>query len=262
MDTTTELELDIRNKVGKGYSLFSRGLNRYNVSTPFTFNDGDNLTIILQKTEKGWHFTDEGHTFMQLTYSLDERDIQKGTRQQIINNTLKYYGVTDDEGILTISVPEERFGDALFDFTQALLHISDVTYLSREVIKSTFMEDFRQFITKELPEDRITLAWHDENRDPQGRYMVDCRVNHMAKPLMVFAIPSDDRASVANITILQFEKWGLDFRSIAIFENQENIQRDVLARLSDVVDKQFATLTGSADRITMYFDQVVNNTLS
>lgn len=259
MVNTNELELDIRNKVGAGYSLFSRGINKYSVNTPFTFDDGDNITIFLQKTEKGWQFTDDGHTFMQLSYVLDDKDVQRGTRRQIINNTLNYYGVNDNEGILSISVPEERFGDALVDLSQAILRISDVTYLNREVVKSTFMEDFRQYIVSEIPNDRITFSWHDESRDPQGKYMVDCRINHMPKPLMIFAVPNDDKASIANITMLQFEKWGLNFQSMAIFENQANIQRDVLARLSDVVDKQFATLTGNSERINKYFNQVILN---
>jgi hypothetical protein len=257
MVSTNTLEQDIRNKVGEGYSLFLRGINKYSVSTPFTFDDGDSLTIFLEKTGTGWQFTDDGHTFMHLTYVLDEKDIQKGTRREIINNTLKYHGVIDAEGVLSIDVPEERFGDALADFSQAILHISDVNYLNREIVRSTFMEDFRQFIASKVPSDRTTFGWHDATRDPQGKYVVDCRINHMPKPVLIFAIPNDDKASIANITMLQFEKWGLNFQSLAIFENQESIQRNVLARLTDVVDKQFATLTGNSDRIIKYFDQVV-----
>ena len=38
------------------------------------------------------------------------------------------------------------------------------------------------------------------------------------------------------------EKWGIPFRSLAIFEDQESINRKVLARFSDVCEKQLEPL--------------------
>jgi hypothetical protein len=52
----------------------------------------------------------------------------------------------------------------------------------------------------------------------------------MARPLFVHALPSDGKTRDATIALLQFGKWGLDFRSLAIFEDQELISRKVLAR--------------------------------
>jgi hypothetical protein len=66
---------------------------------------------------------------------------------------------------------------------------------------------------------------------PQGKYPVDCRVNHMVKPLFVFAVNNDDKYNVSTINMLQYEKWGLEFKSLAIFEDQEEISRKVLARV-------------------------------
>ena len=58
----------------------------------------------------------------------------------------------------------------------------------------------------------------------------------------------------ATIALLQFEKGGLRFRSLAIFEDQESINRKVLARFSDVCE-QYSSLTANRERITRFLNE-------
>ena len=82
---------------------------------------------------------------------------------------------------LVLDVPDERYGDALFSFVQALLKISDVSYLSRERVRSTFMDDFRTLLCEAVPEERRSFDWSDSEHDPRGMYTVDCRINGMSQ---------------------------------------------------------------------------------
>ena len=249
------IEQDFHRKVSQKIRLSEEGIERFRVLTPFLFDDGDHLCVVLKKNGSRWVLSDEGHTYMLLTYDIDEKDLHRGTRQKIISNALSIFGIEDQQGELLLEVPDGRYGDALYSFVQGLLKITDVSFLARERVRSTFMEDFRAFLIEAIPEERMNFDWSDPTHDSQGKYTVDCRVNSMSRPLLVHGIANDARTRDATITLHQFEKWGIPFRSLAIFEDQEAINRKVLARFSDVCDKQFSSLALNRDRITRFLSE-------
>ena len=140
--TITTIEREFIEKVSAEVRLEAEGANRYRVFTPFRFDDGDHLVIVLKREDGGWTLSDEAHTYMHLTYEMDEQDLRRGMRQQIIADALSAFGVEDRDGELRLAVPDERYGDALFAFSQALLRIAGVSHLSRERIRSAFRDDF------------------------------------------------------------------------------------------------------------------------
>jgi hypothetical protein len=253
------IEQDFRKSVGEKVSLLREGNERYRVFTPFLFEDGDHLSIVFKRVGRHWVLSDEGNTLMRLTYEIDLRDLLRGNRQKIIDGALNTYGVANQEGELVFVVRDDAYGDALFSFVQSLIKISDVTYLSRERAKSTFLDDFRQLMQEAAPAERLEFDYHDPRHDPEGIYTVDCRVNHMARPLFAFAVPGDDRCRDVTITLLQFERWGMEFQSLAVFEDQQAISRPVLARFSDVADKQFSSLVANRERVKRYLTDTLSS---
>ena len=247
-----EIEKEFKNKVCDEIHLFQEGVNRFKVFTPFSFEDGDRFSIIIKNTNGKWFLSDEGHTLMHLSYEIDEKDYKSGNRDKIISNIISSYSLSDNSGELIMPVVDNDFGDALYSFIQALVRISDVTYLNREIVLSTFLDDFKNFIGGIVPADRLSLEWFNEEHDPHGMYQVDCRVNGMEKPLFIYGLNNDDKVRDSTIALHQFERWGLSFRAIGVFEDQENINRKVLARFSDVCDKQFSNIATNKERMHKY----------
>jgi hypothetical protein len=255
MVTCDQIEKEFKAKICDEVNLTQEGLNRFIVFNPFMFDDGDHLVVLLKGTEGKWLFTDEGHTFMHVSY--DDIDIDKGTRKKIVDNVLLSYGIKNQEGELIAEIPDNQFGDALYSYLQGLIKITDINYLTRERVRSTFMEDFRALIEETVPSDRRIFNYYDKQHDPDGKYIADYRVNGIKRPLFLFGIPHDDKCRDVTITCLQFEKFNVPFRSMAIFEDQESINRKVLARFSDICDKQFSTLATNKDRISKYLYEIM-----
>ena len=161
------IEQDFRQSVGEKVSLLQEGNERYRVFTPFLFEDGDHLSIVFKRTGRDWVLSDEGNTLMRLTYEIDLRDLLRGNRQKIIDGALNTFGVANQDGELVFVVRDDAYGDALFSFVQSLIKISDVTYLSRERAKSTFLEDFRQLMQEAAPAERLEFEYHDPRHDPE-----------------------------------------------------------------------------------------------
>lgn len=243
-----------RKKVCDEVEIEPEGLHRFIVHTPFMFDDGDHFVVVLRRDAERWILTDEGHTLMHLTYG--GVDLAKGSRARIVDESLAAHGVENKRGELILDVPNEEFGDALFSYLQALSRTATVSRMTTERVASTFMEDFRSLMTAELPAERLEFDWFDAGHDPDGKYMVDCRINAHPRPCHVFAINTDLKCSNTTISCLMHERFGRDFMSVALFEEQESIGRKPLAQLSDVVHKQFSSL-GDRQRIQEYFKREI-----
>ena len=253
MDATAVIS-DFRAKVCHDIELEQAGIDRFVVHTPFQFDDGDHYVIVLRRESGSWLLTDEAHTFMHLSY--DDVDIGQGARSRLIEQALATYGLESHSGELRVVVPGGQFGDALFSMVQGLDRISSATLWTRERVRSTFREDFQAMIEEIVPADRLGFDYTDRQGDPDGLYTIDCRINGSDRPWFLFAIPNDARCRDATIAIYHYETSGCRFRSAAIFREQEEINRKALAMLTNVVDRQFASL-GARDRIAAYLRETV-----
>jgi len=98
------IEKEFKEKVCKEIRLMEEGVERYRIFTPFQFDDGDSFAIVLKRAGKNWILSDEGHTFMHLSYDLDMDSLDTGNRAKIISTTLNTFGVKENEGILFAEV--------------------------------------------------------------------------------------------------------------------------------------------------------------
>ena len=118
-----KIERDFRDKVSDEVRLIAEGKGRYLVFTPFCFSDGDHLAIVLKRDGSRWVLSDEAHTYMRLSFDMDEQALLSGPRQKSVVDALSKFHVEDRNGELLLDLSDGRYGDALASFIQALLAI-------------------------------------------------------------------------------------------------------------------------------------------
>ncbi len=259
-DAATLLQSNLRERVSERIELYPEGTDRYRVFTPFTFGDGDGYGIVLVRRGRRWVLTDEGSTLMHLSYYLDTADLRAGTRGDILHRVVASFGLEDRGGELVAVVGEQaEISNRLYDFIQAIGQISDLTFLSRSTVRSTFIEDAKELISGIVPSERRIFDWHDPLRDPDALYQADVKVNSMARPLFIFFIGSTGRAREATISLQQYRIWGMEFRSLGVFESQENIGRKVVAKFSDAAGKTFSAFEPNEELIEAHILDILEN---
>lgn len=146
-----DLQKQFVGKITEEIRIRPQGNDYFRISTPFMFSDGDHFSIAIKKEGKRWIFTDEGDTFMHLSILGVKPDtLNHGTRQKILSGILEEFSIKYRFGELTLEIQEEDYGSAFYCFTQALLKISDLTYLNRDTVAATFLEDFKNLIIEAI----------------------------------------------------------------------------------------------------------------
>lgn len=253
--TMSEFEAEFKKKVCSEIALVSRGLDRYQVDTPFTFNDGDALKIMLKKNAEGkWVLSDEGHTYMHISY--EDIDINAKTRAKVISEAKNIFGIKDMDGELVIEIPDQRYGDSLFSMIQGLIQIFDVIYLRRENVRTAFMEDFKNYIKETFSKVPIHFDYSPPKFDDEKLYPVDCLIETKTKPIMLFAISNDSQCRLATMSIMHYESLSMKFYPMAIIENLDDITTKDYARLANVSMKQFVSLDAAKERMIRSIEDV------
>ncbi len=221
------------------------------VFVPFEFPDGDGLVVHVRDTGEGrLEVTDVAHTLLHLSYHTDLKRFGEGQRASLLEKIRLRHGVEDRDGEFVLPSTPASLGVDIFRFSQALLEISDLRILDREIVRSTFKEDFARLLTEHFPD--AERNYIDHEHDPKAVYPVPFVLNGTPRPIAVFEVNSDARALEAVVIARQLLEWGHRMHFVAVEEDQEGLTRQHVAWLSTTLDKQFPSLLGSEDDVVAY----------
>lgn len=179
------------------------GMNRALLHTGHFFPDGDEFRIVLEyRGEEGWVITDDGHTAMWLSYEdFEITDSRKDILRRILNtNSVKF-----DEGEVYVECDENNAGRALKSLIQAIQQMSDLIFLRKETVRSTFNEELKEILHKSFGT-RCTLNVVRKIRDEE--FVFDAYIEAggtEGSSIYVLSVHAKDRGTEAYIALLNIE---------------------------------------------------------
>lgn len=226
---------EIREAIGRSYcsrtTLEPRGIDRYLVHTGFTFQDGDEIHIVLARRGDRWYLTDEAHTLMWLSY---EEFNLTDTRRSALEVTLASNNVSFEDGRILVDCTGRDAGQCLMSMIQAILQTADLLYLDRTAVRNTYTEDVKRLMADALGDrcqfDKVITHNGEE-------YHVDVYVDSDT-PLYVFSVSNTNNFKDVLITVLALgAEAKLDFTSLVFLDQNVKLGDNNKVKLNNHVDK-------------------------
>lgn len=208
------------------------------IDTPFEHPDGDRYSLYLREMAGDrFRVSDGADTLMRLSYDTpDVGKYFKGSKGEFLKQILRENRVEEKGGEFFAEMPSGQMSGGIFRLCQALNKIYDLSYLDRDHDRSTFYRDLAELI-KEITRDtdiKVTPNYQPEGLRDAEDYTIDYSLETKDKPpLFLFGAPSNDKVQLVTITLQHLIIHQYPMRPLVVFENQEDISRRRLSRLTN-----------------------------
>ena len=222
------------------FDFYERRPGDYQLVIPILHEDGDMVDIYLNDSPLGNNYVricDFGLALMRLSYTYAVNTL---ARQRILDSILFNNGVSNDDGNLYLDISIERLYEGILQFAGCVQKICNMSYWSRETVRSAFYDDLRAYVTDEMVEfdpvaDRYPL--------PDFPNSVDWSLTYNSRQFYVFGVLGNDKAKNVTISLLEFQKADIrPFISLVVHENMEELGKRERLYLTKNADTQYPVL--------------------
>ena len=225
---------------GAGFDVYERRPGDYQLIVPIRHEDGDMVDVYLQDSPRGEGYVricDFGMTLMRLSYTYE---ITTPARLQIFENSLINNSVSNDAGNLYLDAPVANLYESILQFIGCAQKVCNMRYWSREITRSVFYDDLRDYVTVKLPQFSPVADQFPISDFPNS---VDWSLTHDRRNFYVFGVLGNDKAKNVTISLLEFQKSNLPFISLVVHENMEDLGKRERHLLTRNADTQYPALT-------------------
>ncbi len=213
----------------------------FKVLLPFFHEDGDMYDIFVEEKDNLIRISDYGLTLMKLSYTFD---IDTTHKEDVLQSIISQNRCSLDNGNIFLDVTPQQFVGGIYQFVHTLTKVSTMDIISRESVKSYFYELLNEFVMTKLKDFNI-----QSNITPlKNTGLVVDYVIPNEKPIYLFAVNDDTKASKVVISCLTFITHQHNYRSLIINEDFHSLSKFNQTQIINTADKQFAHLDDFKDR--------------
>jgi hypothetical protein len=247
-----KLLASVRENFNNRISFHKKGENVYQVLAPFFHEDGDMYDLFLDfdGAPPLIRVCDYGHTLMRLSYAYD---LDTPKKEEIFNQIICDNKIENDRGNLYLDAPPGGLYAAMLRFTQVIAKITNMQLYRREVIRSMFYDDLREFITEIFPD--LSPAASYLPLPERDDLEVDFCFHLSPKKLFLFGVKDNAKARLVAISCFEYMRNAIPFRSVVVHEDFEALSAKDRRIITNVVDKQFTDFADFKSNAKGFFER-------
>ena len=250
MTQTQDINFLLKEQFGESIGLEEVSKNVLRVYAPFFYEDGDMLSIYIDTNSENILIRDYGNTLMRTAYTFN---FESDNMRRIIDEIVKSYNgmLIDDE--LSMIADKSNLAMTVNHFSQLIAKTSNIDILQRETVKSLFYDYLNDYIDSNLTEYEI-----NKNCTPSSdKSLVVDFIIKAQRPIYMFGVGSDSKASKTIISCLSFHKEKIPFRSLVVHENIDSLTSFNRKQIINVADKQFDSFDGFKNDVIEYLEREI-----
>lgn len=214
----------------------------FKILVPFFYEDGDMYDLFVEESPKNkglLRISDYGLTLMKLSYNFE---IDTSRKQEVLESTIIQNRCFFDRGLIFLDVSPTQFSMGIYQFAQVISKVNAMDILSYDTVQSMFYDYLNSYMDKNLRQYNYTKNYlPTKDRQLVVDYSIPTRIKG-AKPLFIFGVNENTKASKVVISCLSFQKQKIPFRSLIVHEDFDNLSSFYRKQITNAVDKQFASL--------------------
>lgn len=214
----------------------------FKILVPFFYEDGDMYDIFVEECPQSTgllRVSDYGLTLMKLSYNFE---IDTPRKQEVLEYTILQNRCFLDNGMIYLDVTPSQFSMAIYQFAQVISKVTAMDMLSYDTVQSVFYDYLNTYMVnnfKQYDYEKNYLPTKDTQLIVD--YQIPSRSSN-AKPLFIFGVNENTKASKVVISCLSFQKQRIPFRSVIIHEDFDRLSSFYRNQITNAADKQFASL--------------------
>ena len=229
----------LQNTPASAFELYERRPGHFQLILPVYHEDGDMVDIFVVESPRGGQYIrlcDFGMSLMRLSYTYD---VNSDARRRIFDSIIINCGVQIDDGNLYLDTLGGRAYEGIMQFAGCVQKICNMRYWSRETVRNAFYDDLENCVYTDFARfdphpDLFPLADY-----PSG---VDWTLRHDNRDFYVFGVRGNDKAKNVAISLLEFQKAQLQFISLVVHEDIEELGRRERLYITRNADTQYPVL--------------------
>lgn len=214
----------------------------FKILVPFFHEDGDMYDIFVEECPSNsglLRISDYGLTLMKLCYNFE---IDTPRKKEVLASTISQNRCFYEDGMIYLDVTPTQFTMGIYQFAQVISKVNAMDMLSYDNIQSMFYDYLNSYMSESLQKYHFQKNYLP-TKDSQ--LVVDYQIpatSNTSKPLFIFGVNENTKASRVVITCLSFQKQRIPFRSLIVHEDFEGLSSFNRNQITNMADKQFTSL--------------------